>query len=779
MHAASSSTSDHGGLRFFSGETEDNKEYKRWKNWVLAKMLTLDKMPKEAKGAYVFTLLSGKALECVEHLEPSAYQKEGGEKVLFDLLDQRFPQKEVTDEMSESLTEIFNLKAADGESLKAWISRASELFDRCARKTNVIFPDEARGWLILHRSGLNEEQKAVVLARSLGVMKREEIGKAMRSCYPEYVVSKKRTPAGVALLEEDEPPPESADMDDFNDIEQFLAEYQGEEDINESFEEPDVAEALAVSWRDKRQELSKLQKARNFGRANEVKRSFRVEVEELKKKTKCHRCGQLGHWSRECRAGGAKGKGKNKSKSQESGAAAVEATGDEDTFFVAMAAQTSAPSPLDLLRSKRLVMQAPCCMDVQETLLVSSPGFGVIDSGCGKTIIGRETLEDFKQMWSQMGINCPSVELETNHFKFGNGQRETSSEVIPMPVRIAGRSGVIRAAIVQGRAPLLISRSALQKLKATLNFHEGTLTLFGDAITIPLQTNTAGQFTLNVLSASEPSGRREVQFNEVLTMQQCSDQSSVDPNLEHAGDALDSPEPKHEPIAQEHSCIGHSASEECGNLDLSVWSREDSHLTLTPITGKSCPFWHRVHRRVIHDLDTGSVISDETIDHHSKDKRTYLRPMPKGVVRVRTDFHFSPQELTSAIECLPVQVARQLRSQIRTAPKEAGTMVDGKRFLVAEVFSPPRFAPVATSLGFSARSYDLKQGCDLSQSQQRHEVQQFLADHPPDLLVLCPPCTYEGGWFNLNACTMHPEEYLRKKRLSRLFVRFCCELFEQ
>ena len=90
MHAASSSTSDHGGLRFFSGETEDNKEYKRWKNWVLAKMLTLDKMPKEAKGAYVFTLLSGKALECVEHLDPSAYQKEGGEKVLFDLLDQPF-----------------------------------------------------------------------------------------------------------------------------------------------------------------------------------------------------------------------------------------------------------------------------------------------------------------------------------------------------------------------------------------------------------------------------------------------------------------------------------------------------------------------------------------------------------------------------------------------------------------------------------------------------------------------------------------------------------------
>ena len=57
----------------------------------------------QAKGAYVFTLLSAKALECVGHLE-LACQK---------LLDARLPQKEVTDEMSE----IFNLRAHEGGSL--------------------------------------------------------------------------------------------------------------------------------------------------------------------------------------------------------------------------------------------------------------------------------------------------------------------------------------------------------------------------------------------------------------------------------------------------------------------------------------------------------------------------------------------------------------------------------------------------------------------------------------------------------------------------------------
>lgn len=79
-----------GPLRFFSGESEDSQEYKRWKVWVMNKLLTLDKLPKAAKGAYVYTLLAGKALESVEHLDPSEYQKEGGDQVLLALLDSVF-----------------------------------------------------------------------------------------------------------------------------------------------------------------------------------------------------------------------------------------------------------------------------------------------------------------------------------------------------------------------------------------------------------------------------------------------------------------------------------------------------------------------------------------------------------------------------------------------------------------------------------------------------------------------------------------------------------------
>ena len=69
MASSSSDVGDPGGsIRYFSGESEDALEYKRWHNWVANKLLTLDKLPKEAYGPYIYTLLSGKALECIEHL---------------------------------------------------------------------------------------------------------------------------------------------------------------------------------------------------------------------------------------------------------------------------------------------------------------------------------------------------------------------------------------------------------------------------------------------------------------------------------------------------------------------------------------------------------------------------------------------------------------------------------------------------------------------------------------------------------------------------------------
>ena len=431
-------------------------------------MAVMDKLPKEARGSFVWTLLQGRALEVVEHLRDEEYQKDGGDKVIFALLDQRWPERDRTDEIGEHITEIFLLKAKEGELLRTWCARSRECFDRCQQKTGVTFPEEAKGWILLHCSGTSEEQRAVVLARTVGDLKFDVLSQAMRSCFPEFVVPKKRTAAAHYVENEDADwwpstsyhedgsyegaERETTEEAGFQDVELFLTEYdQAQPADGETFLEEEVAEVLAATWRDKRQELNKLQRGRKFHKADQLKRSFRIEVEELKKKTQCRRCGQVGHWARECRVKLPPGNA-----SWDSGSRPASSSASLVQHFVCHAiavGQTSSETMLDRLRARRVSQDPP----TEEVMLVSSPGYAVLDSGCGRSVIGVDTLRSFRKIWDQAGVEPPKEIREVNIFKFGNGEQEVAKTVVEMPVCLAGRRGLVRAAVIQGKAPLLLT----------------------------------------------------------------------------------------------------------------------------------------------------------------------------------------------------------------------------------------------------------------------------------------------------------------------------------
>lgn len=101
------------------------------------------------------------------------------------------------------------------------------------------------------------------------------------------------------------------------------------------------------------------------------------------------------------------------------------------------------------------------------------------------------------------------------------------------------------------------------------------------------------------------------------------------------------------------------------------------------------------------------------------------------------------------------------------------------RCMVQEVFSPPRFTAEVSKHGLKGFSYDLVNGFDLSTRVDRIKVEQALLAHPPELLILCPPCTDEGGWFHLNSTKWERWEYLARVAKSRSFIKWCCKLFKQ
>eukprot|EP00435_Cladocopium_sp_Y103_P001293 s456_g1.t1 len=678
-------------------------------------------------GGCLVAPVTGKALETVEHVDPSEYQKDGGEKVLFKLLDARFPERDQTDELAEVLNDVFSLRATEGESLRAWISRATELFDRCERKGGVKFPEEARGFMLLRWSGLSEEQQAVVKGRSLGVLKREEISKAMRSCYPDFVVGRRKA---VALVEDDETGAGPGRL--------FLI------DETEEYPENDVAEVLASTWKEKRAEIARLQKSRKFEQAKELKRSFRVEIEEMKKKTKCNRCHRVGHWARECRQKRVSPP-PTSSGSKESGAGFVapaeQTPGAQPEFVASVGVQQTLVQRLrqQLVQSTSdslvTAMEEP-----SEIFLVSSPGFAVLDSGCGKTIIGDRTLQQFQKMWKSDGRYNPSFKAETNVFKFGNGERETTSTTVVMPVGLAGRYGTVQAAIVQGDAPLLLSRPALKKLGASIDFHSDRLQLFQGAVEIQLKANAAGQYVLDVMEFPKNVMGPEVNVVGV--------ENEVDLKVPPMSD-----------------CQGI----ECQHVDNHHAS--DLHASDPHASDNKPPSGNPENPKVFSPAQDNDPVGVCVSESHA--------PSTEGV-----PCPCSEQEC-HAVQGVPKSkkvggiTKKQLRKLKKQVANQAKTSKVGKKYAIVEVFCPPRFVPEVEKLGLRGLSMDTCTGWDLDDPKTQEWVLTELKEHPPELLVACPPCTDAGGWFHLNSLTMPVHEVLRRKVLLKKQKAFCKKLIQQ
>ena len=104
------------------------------------------------------------------------------------------------------------------------LNRCSTLVTEMQKE--ITFPDMVKGYLCLHRCGLSDDQRAVVLGRTGGNYEIASIAPALRSCVLEYRVPKlNRRSHGVFVSEmpikkeEEEEIDEDASIDGLEDVE--------------------------------------------------------------------------------------------------------------------------------------------------------------------------------------------------------------------------------------------------------------------------------------------------------------------------------------------------------------------------------------------------------------------------------------------------------------------------------------------------------------------------------------------------------------------------------
>ena len=86
------------------------------------------------------------ALTAVEHLEFPEFATEGGENVVFTILEARDP----IERASKAMFDVFEVSAREGERLGELSATADSVFHACQRNAGMAFPDMVKGYLCLH-----------------------------------------------------------------------------------------------------------------------------------------------------------------------------------------------------------------------------------------------------------------------------------------------------------------------------------------------------------------------------------------------------------------------------------------------------------------------------------------------------------------------------------------------------------------------------------------------------------------------------------------------------
>ena len=146
--------------------------------------------------------------------------------------------------------------------------------------------------------------------------------------------------------------------------------------------------------------------------------------------------------------------------------------------------------------------------DEEETcLLLHEPGKAIIDTGCGRCVIGALTLEAHR---SVMGDQAKEIvwhhDTPSVGFFYGNGTKDRSIGVIDLPCVVGGQNMQIKIHVVPGEVPCLLSKGWLKENGAVLNTSSEELLLTKKQITAPMSEVPSGHFELDLCSREKDFG---------------------------------------------------------------------------------------------------------------------------------------------------------------------------------------------------------------------------------------------------------------------------------
>lgn len=817
-------------VKRFSGETsEPQKDYKRWKRWSKAYLIVqrAKGVDETALGAMLFTLLDGAALRAFDSVELDSLEQAGGQDIIYQILDERFPEEAVHDRLGEVLDGIFDLKVEKNESTAAFTGKARAAFT-AAEAEGVKLPSVAKGYLLLRFSRLASDKKAVVMAAARQSYEEVDIAAALRTTYPDNLWTTSRSGHAVNVVDHGMEMPEEEEPVD--EIQEVLAAFNEEdtqpEDASEPIEEQDAIDVL-LSWKQTRTQINREKLSRGLGGSQDLKK--------LEARVKCFKCQRVGHFSRNCPLRKSKGKGSGKGDTTSSQSSRVSFVNmvqdifdesyvlvdedmteeDEVTAIVEgwanrpkdhwiesgsevtrvhvvprssmfSPSRTGCPVSLSLLGPARRTIMTDMGGETEEQFtpnwknaleshkqtqylwtgktifyklenhqdldaedvteeqdavltqndiekgevlileetsddedetkqdevacnLVHAAGYGVVDTGCGRGLVGEDTLLRHQQELRKLGKEIKELPAKMHTFRYGNGSADQTARRVELPAYVGGKELRVRLHVVPGSVPLLLSKRLLKSLGAKIDMTDNKLNLSKAGVSVDLLELKDGSYQINLLDKTRSQGL-ETQEVDVLKV-----------------------------------------------------GEQEGH-GLTP---------EEVHQIMLDQRDAYPPDSDDSDDGY---------PHLPGDVPVMQGMMMEYQESKAMgldIEDelgVPCVFKHQDRKGLQQNMTEMLAVRKAEALSIMELFSPRRFADLAEHFGMVSRgSFDLSEGWDFNHREHRYQAEEAVKMVDPDLLTMCPPCGPLSRMQNLTPDSQRVDlkRYQKEVERAKMMVIWC------
>ena len=199
-------------------------------------------------------------------------------------------------------------------------------------------------------------------------------------------------------------------------------------------------------------------------------RRGRNPVDRAGNVTRCAECQSINHWVNDC---------PDRVKKEKETYVSEECYDDSETFYQVTLFQSDFDEPRQLRGLTREAMNT-----------------AVLDCGAAGTVCGKMWLKCYIDTLDDKDKNKIVYKESSNRFKFGDGNKVCSQQLVKIPALIGQTEVFIETDVVDTDIPLLLSKKSMKRAGTELNFRNDTVTMFNPKL--DLHVTRSGHYTISL-----------------------------------------------------------------------------------------------------------------------------------------------------------------------------------------------------------------------------------------------------------------------------------------